>query len=92
MVINIGVKYCGGCNPKYTRSLIPKRIKEEFPQVHLEPVEYSHRYDYVLIVCGCEAECITEVEIRERCEVLQVFSLADYEMVRERLRKHEYEK
>ena len=30
--MKIGIKYCGGCNPRYDRSQEVEKLKKKFPQ------------------------------------------------------------
>lgn len=52
----IGVKFCGGCNPKYDRDSIFLKVKEAYGEdVHI--VEEGETYDALLSICGCENAC-----------------------------------
>lgn len=53
----IGVKYCGGCNPVYSRGRQVKKIQEEFPDhTYVTPSDRKD-CDIWLIVCGCLRAC-----------------------------------
>lgn len=58
--IQYGVKYCGGCNPKYDRGAAVSKLKKCLPGVTLNPVAEGVEYDTVLLVCGCQVGCIRE--------------------------------
>lgn len=57
--MQIGVKYCGGCNPRYDRTGLVARLKQELGS----GVEWVNAgtaedpMDFVLVVCGCTAAC-----------------------------------
>ncbi|MBN1383167.1 MAG: hypothetical protein JXA41_15990 [Deltaproteobacteria bacterium] len=54
----IGLKYCGGCNPRHDRvqtaALIKKSLKEEMEFVSHEEAEIEG----VLIIAGCPTACV----------------------------------
>ena len=53
----IGVRYCGGCNPRYDRVALVKRLGEYFPALHFVPAQAGRPYPAVLVVCGCPNCC-----------------------------------
>ncbi len=50
------VKYCGGCNPRFERSLLVARITSELPEVKLMYTPDSGA-DAAVIICGCGSAC-----------------------------------
>ncbi len=55
--IRIGVRYCGGCNPRYDRVALVQRLQAFFPEQEFVPAESGGSYPAVLVVCGCTARC-----------------------------------
>ena len=53
----IGVRYCGGCNPRYDRVALVKRIGGFFPEAEFVTAQAGVKYPAVLVVCGCTAAC-----------------------------------
>lgn len=53
----IGVRYCGGCNPRFDRVALVKRLEGMFPELEFVPAEAGKPYPAVLVVCGCPARC-----------------------------------
>ena len=57
--MRVGVKYCGGCNPRYDRVDFVARLKAGLGS----GVEWSYAGalaeapDFLLVVCGCTAAC-----------------------------------
>lgn len=49
----IGVRYCGGCNPRYDRVALVKRIGGFFPEAEFVTAQAGVKYPAVLVVCGC---------------------------------------
>ena len=54
--MNIGIKFCGGCNPRYDRLNLVNRIKEIAPHHNFKT--YTEGFSEVtLVVCGCKRAC-----------------------------------
>lgn len=53
----IGVRYCGGCNPRFDRVALVKRLEGMFPELEFVPAEAGKPYPAALVVCGCPARC-----------------------------------
>lgn len=53
----IGLKYCGGCSPRYDRVKMVKHIKEELGGMieFVSPDEPG--IDFILAVMGCKTAC-----------------------------------
>lgn len=85
--MKIGLKYCGGCNPKYNRSFIPKRVKEMFPWIQVEAAEKGISYDWVFVICGCRAECIDVKGFKGSKGVFIIYSIEQYMEIEEGLTK-----
>lgn len=53
----VGLKYCGGCSPRYDRVETVKRIKKELGgAVEFVPPEEPGT-DFILAVMGCKTAC-----------------------------------
>lgn len=53
----IGIKYCGGCNPRYDRVAKVEQLKAELPQHSYVSALTTSDCDVWLVVCGCPAAC-----------------------------------
>ncbi len=54
----IGLKYCGGCNPRYDRVLAAEYLKHEL-QGLVSFVSYEDpEVLLILIIAGCETACV----------------------------------
>lgn len=51
----VGLRYCGGCNPRYDRVAAVERLKARLPAVELRPAAPGQKL--ALVVCGCSARC-----------------------------------
>lgn len=55
----IGVRYCGGCNPRFDRVKLVKRLEEALPELEFVPAEDGVDYAAALIANGCPNRCTT---------------------------------
>lgn len=53
----VGVRYCGGCNPRYDRVAAVGQLARMFPGLELAPALPDTAYPAVVVVCGCPARC-----------------------------------
>lgn len=53
----IGVRYCGGCNPRYDRVALVQRLRGFFPEQEFVPAQEGVPYPAALVVCGCATRC-----------------------------------
>ena len=52
----IGIRYCGGCNPRYDRTAAVRSLQEQFPKLKF-CLQTEDGYDGYLAICGCTAGC-----------------------------------
>ena len=55
--LKIGLRYCGGCNPRYDRVKVVEKLKKLLPDVEFFNAEEGGDYSAVLIVSGCPTQC-----------------------------------
>ena len=62
--MKVRVKYCGGCNPRFDRRAVTKRLQSEFLQIEfVETGDGEGPFDYVAVICGCPAECASHEDL-----------------------------
>ena len=59
--MRIGVKYCGGCNPRYDRQEALEEIKRAVPDAQYVGVMDEGIYDVLLVLGGCP-NCCADIE------------------------------
>lgn len=59
--MTINIRYCGGCNPRYDRAEVARRLEEEFP-LNTYLVNSREDADAVVILCGCKTACVDVTE------------------------------
>ena len=55
--MTVGVKYCGGCNPRYDRTGLVRTLEQAAPGAVFLPARPETVCDLLLVVCGCPARC-----------------------------------
>lgn len=65
-MMKIGIKYCGGCNPKFDRMAFVRRLKEAFGHCEVQAVSSDDVFDCVAVVCGCPVACASLRDINTR--------------------------
>lgn len=53
----IGVKYCGGCNPRYDRAAFLEKVKQLCPEASFFPVWENRNFDAYIVINGCPSAC-----------------------------------
>ena len=88
--MRIGVKYCGGCNPRYDRTGFVAQLKNELGSGNLEWVSAStakESLDFVLVVCGCTAACAEHKDLNGLYGKIVIHTPEQYPAALEQLRR-----
>lgn len=67
-----GVKYCGGCNPRYHRTKLFDKIKAACPEVDFQYVQENVRYDHLLVIYGCPSKCADISKLQVQGDILKI--------------------
>jgi len=74
MALRCGVKFCGGCNPRYDRGSALEKLKSGFNGgIDIEPAEEGAEYDMLLVIGGCTNCCATYQQYRVGKSVLKMW-------------------
>jgi len=73
--MKVYLKYCGGCNPLYDRSVIREMLSADFP--HIIFTREEKEADRALVICGCSRACASVSR-----ETEYITDLKDYEEVK----------
>lgn len=77
--MNAGIKYCGGCNPKYDRAVLSRRLVEATNQkVLFEAVQEGREYDMLIVICGCTCRCADYSRVKYKDAVIVITSEEDF--------------
>jgi len=84
--MNMYVKFCGGCNPRYDRSAFYRHLQEDFPQVEFHTdTNRAASSDLILIFEGCERACAAFSDELAQRECFCIFSVNDYEPLHQKI-------
>ena len=87
-VMKLGIKYCGGCNPRYSRQ---QEVEKLIRQLESEPVVVTYETDQVcdvwLVVHGCMASCGKQDHLKARWERLEANQGKDFVRIQRRLKE-----
>ncbi|PKN37899.1 MAG: hypothetical protein CVU62_09270 [Deltaproteobacteria bacterium HGW-Deltaproteobacteria-2] len=65
MQIDIGIKYCGGCNPIIDRAKLVREIEKLLPpEYSFSKDQSSNNWDLGILVCGCLTACTDKPEFK----------------------------
>jgi len=84
--LKIGVKFCGGCNPRYDRKAFLKKIEEAKAEYNFT-YNLEEEYDILLIICGCKSACAGHDNKGKK--VVRVDNLSKEEEIARRLKLNE---
>jgi len=86
--LKLGIKYCGGCNPRYDRSQLFRRIQADFGHIHtIEIAEEKETYETLFIIGGCMNCCAKTDHLSVQGKTVRIKSPEDYEKLIERNEK-----
>ncbi|NRY63015.1 hypothetical protein [Clostridium beijerinckii] len=58
--MEIGIRYCGGCNTSYDRKAFVENLITDLDKTHnFEIAKEDKLYDYLILVCGCFNCCVS---------------------------------
>ena len=78
--MNIGIRYCGGCNASYDRKeLALKLIKELDSYYNFEIAKENTIYDLIVLICGCLNCCVSHEKYISRQSKIFISNENDYD-------------
>jgi hypothetical protein len=60
VMLKIGIKYCGGCNPSYERVEMIQRVQSLLEDRFIFSVDDLQDLDVMVLVSGCPRACANE--------------------------------
>lgn len=85
--MKIGIKYCGGCNPRYDRGMEMLHLKEKFKEIQWVSGNEHEVCDFWLIVCGCSRACVRTEGLSARQKILLLKSPMDFQNAEELIKE-----
>lgn len=85
--MDIGIKFCGGCNCRYDRRKEVDIMKDTLKDIVWIQGNDSSICDIWLLICGCPRCCVSDRGLVARKEVIYVKSPMEFQNVRKRIEK-----
>ncbi len=86
----VGVKFCGGCNPRYDRGKALETIKKELEgNADLVIAEEGVEYDFLLIIGGCTNCCASFSQYGTKHDLIKMWDQEHIDNVISKLSKQE---
>jgi hypothetical protein len=90
--MKIGVRFCGGCNPRFDRGLALEKIRESKPNDEFLHAQEGEAYDLLLVIGGCTNCCASFDHFQSHAGVEKIWSddhipelLEEIEIARKRI-------
>ena len=64
--MEVGVKYCGGCNPRYDRPAVLNKLKKKYSDVNFSYASEDKETDLLIVICGCTAACADYSKLKSK--------------------------
>lgn len=91
--MNIGIKYCGGCNSQYDRVKLIEGFKKRHPENRYYGVlDGELTQDIWIIVCGCPSACACTDGLTAKLTMVWVRSSEELALLETEIDKLEREK
>lgn len=79
----VGIRYCGGCNPRYDRIALVDDLRRRYPEIMFVTAGLEQNVELVLVLHGCMARCVNTGDIPG--EILPIFPGSDLTAVHAQL-------
>lgn len=76
-----GVKYCGGCNPRFDRSKFLVRLKKACDDIEFVYVQQDTVYDHLVVINGCPSKCANIQEIQVTGDTFKIAEESQLELL-----------
>lgn len=80
-----GIRFCGGCNPRYDRGKAYRDIKGELTDIEFLHAEEDEEYDCLLVIGGCTNCCASYRQFEVKGDVFKMWDKAHIENIKEKL-------
>jgi len=86
----VGIKFCGGCNPRYDRGKAYETVKRQLDgSAELVIAEEGREYDALLVIGGCTNCCASHTQYKTNGDTIKMWDEAHIEETIQKLRKQE---
>ncbi|MCT4594111.1 MAG: hypothetical protein N4A57_07580 [Anaeromicrobium sp.] len=88
--MKIGIKFCGGCNPRYDRKKVFGRMKVDLEGEQIDLAREDIIYDYIVVLGGCTNCCADYKKLKYSKGIVLFVDLKQYDGMIKKL-KNNYE-
>ncbi|MBR0127169.1 MAG: hypothetical protein IJL99_02795 [Firmicutes bacterium] len=81
-----GVKFCGGCNPRYDRGAAFRQIKDDLSDIDFVHAEEGNPVDNLLVIGGCTACCASYEQYDVKGNVYKMWDKDHIENIKTKLK------
>lgn len=80
-----GVRFCGGCNPRYDRGKAFGNIKEALVNIDFFHAVEDEEYDCLLVIGGCTNCCASYEQFNVKGDVFKMWDESHLENIKNKL-------
>lgn len=80
-----GVKFCGGCNPRFERGAAYRDIKSSIDKIEFDYANEDEIYDILLVIGGCPSCCASYEQYNVRKNIYKFWDIAQIEDIKKKL-------
>lgn len=80
-MIKCGIRFCGGCNPRFDRGKVLTELKEERKNIDFQVAEEGQEYDVILVIGGCTNCCASHCQFTSKEGVLMLWDEGHVEKI-----------
>ncbi len=81
-----GVRFCGGCNPRYDRGKAFKEIQRDVDGMDFLHAIENEDYDKLLVIGGCPSCCASYDHFNVKGKVYKIWDYSQIETVKKALK------
>ena len=80
-----GIKFCGGCNPRYERGEASRKIQKDCSEIDFSHANEDETDDHLLVIGGCPACCASYLQYAVEGDVIKMWDWSHIENVEKAL-------
>jgi len=80
-----GVRFCGGCNPRFDRGALLRSFQKEFTNIEFSHAVEEDTYDIFLVIGGCTNCCASYEQFSVKGNVYKIWDLIQVEDIKQKL-------
>ena len=80
-----GIKFCGGCNPRFERGAVYRDIKNEMDNIDFTYASEDEIYDILLVIGGCPSCCASYEQYEVKGNVYKIWDISQVEGIKQKL-------